>query len=530
MANEKTPVVWDDDTKKHRPLGTGEKMGGLDASSILSSDSGNLIQTGSDGLAYLSGGGIADPRADNLLEESANGKLQVTVDRIAEWLDGHPQDAAVLADAMNAVSGDEGNLIVQGSDNGAYLSNAQLAAAFAGLSDAEKQAIAAAVAEKMAAQLADGHTIVASNGKLKSDPTNATGAEKKKINEALADADSGLVVDPSTGRLQVDFSQMPTDRFEELLKGLKMQVPLTANKSLYVSTNNSAASDELDEGRGTAAKPFKTIQACVSYAASTYAIGRYHITIRVVAGTYDESVSLPDFDRGTGYMEVVSDSGARDVVVRPVINSSGTRTHGFYCSGGHWLLRHLEVNRVENPTTASGTTPTCYYAYGGSTVLELYGCAAVQSMPASPVPLGGENYSVRMFDVDDGAILRLQHGNVAGLISAQKPATGTPSVYVFSVERGGVLQLARTRSDSTVHTIACSGSCTTFLDLWQNGSVNVSGVGTIVSFTGSMEGKRYQLTGGSFVAGNLDAAYFPGDSAGTVQATTYCWYQGVDPA
>ena len=207
MANEKTPVVWDDTTSKHRPLGTGEKMGGLDASSLLSSDSGNLLEAGSDGLAYLSGSGVVDPRADNLLEESDRGKLQVTVDRIAEWLDGHPQDAALLADAINVVSGDEGNVITAGSDKGAFLSKGAISAAVAGMTDAQKAQLADAIAARIASDIADGKTIVASGGKLTSDPTNATAAQKKAINQALADADSGLVVNNSTGKLQVDFAE-----------------------------------------------------------------------------------------------------------------------------------------------------------------------------------------------------------------------------------------------------------------------------------------------------------------------------------
>lgn len=150
------PVVYDDSTKKHRPLGSGERMDGLSASSIISADSGNLITTGSDGLAFLSGPGIADPAADNLLEATSAGKLKVDIGRIIEWLDGHPQDAKDIADAIHVVSGDSGNLIHEGSDGGAYMSSAQLAAAIAGLTAAQLQAIAALLAP----DLADGLTVV----------------------------------------------------------------------------------------------------------------------------------------------------------------------------------------------------------------------------------------------------------------------------------------------------------------------------------------------------------------------------------
>lgn len=125
------PVVYDDSSNKHRPLGSGEKMDGLSASSIISSDSGNLIGTGSDGLAFISGPGIADSAADNLLEATPAGKLKVDIDRIVGWLDGHPSDAKDFAEAINVVSGDSGNLVREGTDGGAYMSSAQLAPAIA---------------------------------------------------------------------------------------------------------------------------------------------------------------------------------------------------------------------------------------------------------------------------------------------------------------------------------------------------------------------------------------------------------------
>lgn len=194
------PVVYDDSTKKHRPLGSGEKMDGLSASSIISADSGNLIATGSDGLAYATGSGIIDPAADNLLEATSGGKVKMDVDRLAEWLDGHPADAKIIADALNVVSGDSGNIIHEGSDGGAYMSSAQLAAAIAGLGAAQLQSLLAA--------FADGQTIVVSGGKLVVDPTTAPKAKLQAITTALRKAGGGLAVDPDTGKLVVNFGEI----------------------------------------------------------------------------------------------------------------------------------------------------------------------------------------------------------------------------------------------------------------------------------------------------------------------------------
>lgn len=527
MANEKTPVVWDDTTKKHRPLGTGEKMGGLDASSLLSSDSGNLLEAGSDGLAYLSGSGIVDPRADNLLEESDRGKLQVTVDRIAEWLDGHPQDAAALAEAIHVVSGDDGNVIVEGSDKGAFLSRSGIAAAVAGMTDAQKNQLADAIAARIASDIADGQTIVASGGKIHSDPTNATAAQKKAINQALADADSGLVVNNSTGKLQVDFSQMPTDKFEALLKGLKMLVPLDANKQLYVSTNNSAAGDTIIDGRGTQAKPFKTIGACARYAAETYSLGRYSIFINVVAGTYPENVTLPDFSTGTGSIWIRSDSGARDVTVVAQTNTYGTRGSCFSCSGGKWHVQHIAATRVEHPTTAKAQAPGCFVV-SGSGVLHVRGCAVQQSFPASPSPLGGETYDIRPFCADGGGKLYIEHDVLATTVSTEKSADSPHGVNVFAILRGSELWFPNAydedQTPQTTGVVQCSGSCTRFMWVSGDSKVYEIGGGSPIAFSGTMTGKRYLVGGGSKILLGEGADFFPGDVAGTVDDSTYSVY------
>ena len=263
------PVVYDDTTKKHRPLGSGEKMDGLSASSIVSSQSGNLITTGSDGLAYASGSGIADPSADNLLETTSSGKLKMDVDRISEWLDGHPADAKILSEAVNVVSGDSGNVITKGSDKGAYMSSAALASIIGSMPSSQTQSLLAS--------FADGQTIVVSGGKLVVDPTAAPKAKLQAITTALRKAGGGLSVDSSTGKLSVDFasmdpgimravvlsmvqqggglavdssgklyvdfSTMPDDKFNKLKDSLDMQRTLSGNMSVYVDQDNANASD-----------------------------------------------------------------------------------------------------------------------------------------------------------------------------------------------------------------------------------------------------------------------------------------------
>lgn len=246
------PVVYDDSTKKHRPLGSGEKMDGLSASSIISSQSGNLITTGSDGLAYATGSGIIDPAADNLLEATSGGKVKMDVDRLAEWLDGHPADAKIIADALNVVSGDSGNLIHEGSDGGAYMSSAQLAAAIAGLSAAQLQSLLAA--------FADGETVVVSGGKLVVNPTNAPKAKLQAITTAIRKAGGGLAVDSATGKLVVNFGEIvDPDAISDILDSLiDFGGGLAKNQQRYLQAGDKWVDSDGVEHTVTAAQAAET--------------------------------------------------------------------------------------------------------------------------------------------------------------------------------------------------------------------------------------------------------------------------------
>ena len=523
MANEKTPVVWDDTTKKHRPLGTGEKMGGLDASSIISSDSGNLIQSGSDGLAYLSGSGMVDPRADNLLEESAQGKLQVTADRIAEWLDGHPQDAALIADAINVVSADAGNVIVQGTDKGAYLSKSAIATAVQGMTDADKNKLADAIAARIAADIADGKTIVASGGKLTADPTNATVAQKKAINQALADADSGLVVDNSTGKLTVDFSQMPTDKFEELLAGLKMPVPLSANLSLHVDTQSAAASDTIVDGRGTAAKPFKTVNGCVSWAAGYYSLGKYNITVYVHAGIYNERVVLPDYTHASGRFIIRAyDFDNPPTIARSSIAGGATCVSA---TGGVWELQRIRIVNVAVDQDGSRN----WYYYGmmvENSTVTIKGCELDISY------YGASTNRVRMFGIGLGAGAIMNISPLVGYAMRFNYHVGNAAyLHVFSISSGAVVHYTGLfeQDDNVSFGIQCSGDTTTFMNAGTQAMFSSAGGGdTYMYFTvpsgSSASGEKYHIVNGAGVSAPVGG--FPGTAdSGYVDSSTYSWYK-----
>lgn len=548
MANEKTPVVWDDSTKKHRPLGTGEKMGGLDASSIISSDSGNLIGTGSDGLAYVTGSGIADPAADNLLETTAQGKLKMDVDRLAEWLDGHPADAKTLSEAIKVVSGDSGNVISKGTDKGAYLSAAALASVIGGMSAAQLQQLASA--------LADGQTIVASGGKLVVDPTTAPKAKLQAITTALRKSGGGLSVDSATGKLSVDFASMdpaimravvlsmvqqggglavdqngqlfvdfdtmPTDKFEALLKSLKMQVPLEANKSFYVATNDPNASDTLVEGRGTEALPFKTIQACINYATQNYAAGRYTMYIRIKPGTYAENLNLPTITRTSGGAQL----RAYDMSDPPVLTNATNSGSVIYVSGSGWSLNRVSVtgSRTANNDGLSHYPHLVYMASTGTLVVT--GTAFSDSFSGPATSSGYE--LMRLFELRGGQLQFTASNEYDTTIHVEKGNAN--ACEVFTIGSGGTV-VSYSTNDEAAHTdIVCDGTFTTFASVSSSGVFNLVGGGLyqphfVVADGRTATGKRYSVTTGGGIS-LTDGGTLPGDVEGTASSETYGWYVG----
>lgn len=119
------------------------------------------------------------------------------------------------------------------------------------------------------------------DGKLVLDFSQLTPTQKEDLISQIVQEGGGLSVDEN-GQIYVDFDSMPTDKFEAMLKSIRVPIWLSAHKNFYV--NQATGSDTLDAGRGESeSKPFKTIQAAVNYIADNYNLSNYYATIRVAA-------------------------------------------------------------------------------------------------------------------------------------------------------------------------------------------------------------------------------------------------------
>lgn len=354
-------------------------------------------------------------------------------------------------------------------------------------------------------------TTKAGDNVVKADANGGLGGWKDAISDAIANPNMGLVKN-SDGTLGVDFDQMPTDKFEALLKSLKMLIPLTANMNLYVDKNNANAGDTIVDGRGTQAMPFKTIQACVNFVTETYSMGRFTVRIKVSNATYTENVTLPNYSRTSGRIVIEAVNNDNPATIT---NSSST-ANVFTINGGVWELRRLNING----SFATGSDeyphePCCVESTGNATV-SIYGCAL----------------SAVCTSYDGRLVIYVLHANggkitIANMTDYQTSISCTRNgapIIVLSAARGGSLILAAgPNSASTSYVIPCSGTMSVFAKAFRNAEINYELIGSNpLSFSGTMTGQKYQITNASSITAKVE---FPGDSAGTVENETYCWYK-----
>ena len=261
--------------------------------------------------------------------------------------------------------------------------------------------------------------------------------------DALIRQGGGLAVG-SDKRIYVDFSLMPTDAFEELLKSIRVPIWLTKNTTIYVATTGS---DTLDEGRGlTSDKPFASIKAAVDYVSTTYNLYNYNVTIKVASGDYGrEAIRLPSYSTTTGKIIIYGQSQDPDDVIcgRFVLDYSSNyniynltvypnditvgTVGAIEVSAGEIRLYNVKL-RLRNVSTGSGALWGIYSLTSGS--IRIW---ATQSLDE---PNGV------VFDCDGAAIAGLMLANASKIdFAADLTVLGdtTLSSATVRAQQGGVI-------------------------------------------------------------------------------------------
>ena len=267
--------------------------------------------------------------------------------------------------------------------------------------------------------------------------------------------------------------------------------------------NQTTGSDTLDEGRGESTeKPFKTIQAAVDYIANNYNMATFTATVRVASGynNVNELLSLKDFNRTSGCIEITSVSGSREdvkvggVALRypglyilrsisiktPSYTDAVSANYAIYCNAGQIDLYDINIDFTGLNTTTS------FYTIGADNtgLIRIYATTS-EDFPSGITITGSDDITagnITMMAALSGGIIQF---------SADITVVGDIDVYIFAA--ASLLGIIR-RSTS----------------VFAN-----PGRAPVITTTGTITGTRYVVnTNGIIESGGGGAELFPGSISG----------------
>lgn len=320
------------------------------------------------------------------------------------------------------------------------------------------------------------------------------------------------------GSLDVDFGDMPTDKFEALLKSIRVPIWLTKDKDFYV--NATTGSDTLDEGRGESEeKPFKTIRACASYVCDNYNVSRYTLTVHIAPGTY-APFTLGSFSRSTGRIvfEGPAPKFAKDF---PVIIEGTDKTLISYSGAEPFYFKNIKYR--ENMTPNIGRFK-CIIGGDGTGLIYL-------DRFFIEINLSGDFTEPKYFRTiyTTAGTIYLQNSSPDDKSYIEVNGHPDTDITLFSgilcpYSKGQIQTLGA--SSDEVAEIVCSGRATCFAGIGGGSFSRNTGYTYKMRFSGPFTGKRYVITGGgSANTERAGAEYFPGTEPGTIEADTYSWYK-----
>lgn len=330
-------------------------------------------------------------------------------------------------------------------------------------------------------------------------------------------SNSGIKIN-SAGDLEMDLSNMPTDKFESMIeefrKSLRLPKWLTADMNMYVNKTHANAADTLDEGRGESAnKPFKNIQPCLDFITENYNLSNFSINVYLATGVYDPII-LNDYQRNTGIIRIFGTS-ERDAKIQ------AWNSNAITANGGTWNLFDIYAQATSNsvglPSTITGMSSL---AANNSAIVRIYSgkfwtncsqelttldCRCIRANNNSIIGIGGTGA-----DIDFNCTYKILNG------------------YILSASGGSILLYGNNNSDNAFH---MGYNCLASAYASSGGKIqcllNYTFPPKIIITSEALKPNlRYKAqSGGSIDTGGLGADYFPGWNAGTVEESTYSWYK-----
>lgn len=340
-------------------------------------------------------------------------------------------------------------------------------------------------------------------------------ASETQLGGVKITGDDGITINEA-GEIAVDFSEMPTDKFEDLLKSIRVPIWLTANKQFYV--DKTTGSDTLDEGRGeSSSKPFKTISACVKYITDNYNMSIYRAYVNVTPNTYTEQLNFGSYSVTTGLVYLRSTDSSQKVIVENPTGVASTVN----ISNANYTFQYFDfvVNVTTQNVLRSNSVVSCVYVASYSSVLFL-DCDFHLNVSNSDKPAA---FLGRMIRAGAYGIAEVQ--NTTNIKATNTSGFSMNAVFTSS---GGKFNFLGS-TDQTYCYISGDFSTVVYCI---NGAIQANNNGpisdVIVTTPGgeTCTGKRYSAeSGGSINTLGGGSEFFPGSIAGTVEASTYSWYR-----
>lgn len=336
------------------------------------------------------------------------------------------------------------------------------------------------------------------DGKLVLDFSQLTPTQKEDLISQIIQEGGGLSVDEN-GQIYVDFDSMPTDKFEAMLKSIRVPIWLSADKNFYV--NQATGSDTLDAGRGKSeSKPFKTIQAAVNYIADNYNLSNYNATVSVAADYNSISeIVLKSYSTVGGFIIISGpdqDDLSKTIIGRVRLDKSCT-----------YMLRNLTVKVGSSSSLIAGV-----WVQAGRLDLQ-----NVLVDVSDSVVSNGSLYAIA---AESSGLIRIYSTNSlevkSGCTIKVGPAMMGTIKALLSANSGGNIQfsadiLVDGSADLTYSVMAMNlGIIRRTLSTYIN-------PGRLPTFTanGTITGPRYQAAANGIITSNAGGPeFFPGSTAG----------------
>ena len=387
----------------------------------------------------------------------------------------------------------------------------------------------------------DGFEVV--SGKLKVKPS--------EFSSDMASAVAGAGLGVKNGKLVVDFSQADTSeevkkQLDDLMGSLHLPKWLTGsgNKADFYVDASKPVSNNVDDGvyGRTAANAWNSINYATTTIAKNYNIHAMKVYVHIAPGTYNESITLADQTRTTGFVLLAPSTQNGTVNIVRTAASGHMVDH----TAGAWRLEQLnfKYNLTAN-TSGSSNTPAFIYDTSADTSLGIRRCNfefaeattgdtaisnSTNAINLRGIYCSGGKISWNNMSVSDDAF-NYSSSNKANPTSTLKGSKNDSHLTVrwLYIENGGSLTFG-TSDDSKneanftgdTPTINVTGVYTVFLHALTQAVVRSQGTGNKISFTGSPTGQKYDVDSGAVVTGL--ASKLPGSTDGTPTAATIPGY------